>query len=222
MVAHTRIPGAHSFSRPSRKGHSKASPSNARRVNMRMIPFVPGEATQPWVERSRGAVPMVCTRSLPVAVVAAAARNVGAHSVTGEKPDNQAETGCPEGKRHLLVLHGDPRSLRGFDQKRLPLTQISSLSGRHCCGTAERGDLAPGSLRVAIRCWLAVTSGSPRYSKPVVPAPYREAISLEPAGAANREPQYPDQGSKIERPRCEDSRAARRPRVRRAPSAGWC
>ena len=34
-------PEAHSFRKPSRKGHSKASSSNARRVNMRMTPFVP-------------------------------------------------------------------------------------------------------------------------------------------------------------------------------------
>ena len=104
---------------------------------------------------------------LPVAV-AAAMRNVGAHRVAGEKPDNQAETGCAKGKCNLLVYHGDRRSLSGLEEKRLPLTQNSSLSRRHCCGNAERGDLAPGSLRVAIPCWLAVTSGSTRNSRTAV------------------------------------------------------
>jgi hypothetical protein len=147
MVRIPVSPEAYSFSKPSRKGQKRLRqrPTDKQEET----PFVPGEAAHVWVERSRGAVPMVCTRSLPVAVVTAA-RNVGAHRVTGEKPDNQAETGCAEGKRDLLVCHGDPRSLRGFDERRLPLTQISSLSRRHYCGTAERADLAPGSLRVSL------------------------------------------------------------------------
>ena len=34
-------PEAHSFSKPSRKRHSKAFPGNAQRANMRKTPFVP-------------------------------------------------------------------------------------------------------------------------------------------------------------------------------------
>jgi hypothetical protein len=33
--------------------------------------------------------------------------NVGAYRVTGEEPDNQAETGCTNGECNLLVCHGD-------------------------------------------------------------------------------------------------------------------
>ena len=35
-------------------------------------------------------------------------RNVGAYRVTGEKSDNQAETGCTNGERELLVRHDKP------------------------------------------------------------------------------------------------------------------
>jgi len=44
-------------------------------------------------------------------------RNVGAHRVSGEKPDNQAKRACADGECNLLLCHGN----------RKPLSRISDF-----------------------------------------------------------------------------------------------
>ena len=53
-------------------------------------------------------------------------RNVGTYRVTGEKPDNQAETGGTDGERNLLVRHDKPEV---FYRLKIPSENSSRREG---------------------------------------------------------------------------------------------
>src|ERR1700757_2077006 len=57
-------------------------------------------------------------------------RNVGAYRVTGEKPDDQAETGCTDSERDLLVRHDKPEVFYWLGDT---IREIIAPEGQ-CCG----------------------------------------------------------------------------------------